>query len=61
MTLTHLDEEQHVQDFGLPLPVLLPQHQDVQHAGSDTVAHFCQTCLQLRHGVDAALTVLDHL
>lgn len=61
ITFAHLDKEEYVQHFGLPLPVLLPQHQHIQHAGSHALAHVCQACLQLRHGVHAALTVLYHL
>lgn len=57
----NLDEEQHVQHFGLPLAVLLSQNQHVQHAGSDALAHVCQPGLQLGYRVNSALTVLDHL
>lgn len=57
----HFDEQQHVEHFGLPLPVLLSQHQHIQHVGPHPLTHVGQARLQLRHGVHAALTVLDHL
>lgn len=59
--MPHLDEEQDVQYFGLPLAVLLPQHQDVQQAAPHPLTQLGQPGLQLGHRVHAALAVLHHL
>lgn len=58
---THLDKQQDIQDFGLPLAIFLPHHKDVQQAGPYTLAHVSQPALQLGHGVHAALAVLHYL
>lgn len=58
---THLDEQQHVQQLGLPPAVLLSKNQNIQQAGSHPLPHLGQAGLQLSHRVHTALTVLHHL
>lgn len=57
----HLNEQQHVEQLGLPSAVLLSQNQNIKQTGSHLLAHLGQAGLQLGHRVHPALAVLHHL